>query len=73
MGKGDYQGASRLSSWHKSRKGFINTSKKLYFFLFYLPLDIKNLLLLGLKGLILLELYIPSSPGFKEFLLNYLC
>jgi hypothetical protein len=47
-------------------------SKKLYFFLFYLPLDIKNLLLLGLEGLMLLELYIPSSLGFKEFLLNYL-
>jgi hypothetical protein len=47
-------------------------SKKLYFFLFYLSLDIKDLLLLGLKGLILLELYISSSPGFKEFSLNYL-
>jgi hypothetical protein len=47
-------------------------SKKLCFFLFYLPLDIKDLLLLGLKGLILLELYIPSGPGFKEFSLNYL-
>jgi membrane-anchored glycerophosphoryl diester phosphodiesterase (GDPDase) len=48
-------------------------SKKLCFFLFYLPLDIKDLLSLGLKGLILSELYIPSSPGFKEFSLNYLC
>jgi hypothetical protein len=27
---------------------------------------------LGLEGLILSELYIPSGPGFKEFSLNYL-
>jgi hypothetical protein len=47
-------------------------SKKLYFFLFYLPSDIKDLLSLGLKDLILLELCIPSSSSFKEFLLNYL-
>jgi hypothetical protein len=47
-------------------------SKKLYFFLFYLPSDIKDLLLLGLEGLMLSELYIPSGPGFKEFLLKYL-
>jgi hypothetical protein len=48
-------------------------SKKLCFFLFYLSLDIKDLLSLGLKGLMLLELYISSGPGFKEFSLNYLC
>jgi hypothetical protein len=47
-------------------------SKKLCFFLFYLPLDIKDLLSLGLEGLILSELCIPSGPGFKEFSLNYL-
>jgi hypothetical protein len=47
-------------------------SKKLYFFLFYLSLDIKDLLLLGLEGLILSELYIPSGLSFKEFSLNYL-
>jgi hypothetical protein len=50
----------------------MNISKKLYFFLFYLPSDIKDLLLLGLEGLMLLELCISSSPGFKEFSLNYL-
>jgi hypothetical protein len=48
-------------------------SKKLYFFLFYLSLNIKDLLLLGLEGLILSELYIPSGLSFKEFSLNYLC
>jgi hypothetical protein len=63
---------SYWSLWSKTRKGFINISKKLCFFLFYLPLNIKDLLLLGLEGLMLLELYIPSSPGFKEFSLNYL-
>jgi hypothetical protein len=47
-------------------------SKKLYFFLFYLSLDIKDLLLLGLEGLMLSELCIPSGLGFKEFSLNYL-
>jgi hypothetical protein len=56
----------------KSRKGFANIGKKLYFFLFYLPLNIKDLLLLSLKGLILLKLYIPSDYSFREFLLYYL-
>jgi hypothetical protein len=50
----------------------MDISKKLCFFLFYLPLDIKDLLLLGLEGLMLSELYIPSGPSFKEFSLNYL-
>jgi hypothetical protein len=50
----------------------MDMSKKLCFFLFYLPLDIKDLLSLGLEGLILSELCIPSGPGFKEFSLNYL-
>jgi hypothetical protein len=57
---------------YKSKKGFININKKLYFFLFYLFLNIKNLLLLSLKGLILLELYIPNNYSLKEFLLYYL-
>jgi len=47
-------------------------SKKLYIFLFYLFLNIKDLLLLSLKGLILSELYIFNGLNFKEFLLNYL-
>jgi hypothetical protein len=51
----------------------MDISKKLYFFLFYLSSDIKDLLLLGLEGLILSELCILSGPGFKEFSLNYLC
>jgi hypothetical protein len=47
-------------------------SKKLCFFLFYLSLDIKDLLSLSLEGLMLSELYIFSGSGFKEFSLNYL-
>jgi len=35
------------------KKGFIDINKKLYFFLFYLSLNIKDLLLLSLKSLIL--------------------
>jgi hypothetical protein len=57
---------------YKSKKGFININKKLYFFLFYLFLNIKDLLLLSLKGLILLELYIFNNYSLKEFLLYYL-
>jgi len=57
---------------YKSKKGFINISKKLYLFLFYLLLNIKNLLLLSLKGLILLKLYILNNYSLKEFLLYYL-
>jgi hypothetical protein len=58
---------------YKFRKGFIDINKKLCFFLFYLSLNIKDLLLLSLKGLILLELYIPNSYSLREFLLYYLC
>jgi hypothetical protein len=63
---------SYRSLGYKSRKGFIDIGKKLYFFLFYLPLNIKDLLLLSLKGLILSELYIPSGHSLREFLLYYL-
>ena len=56
---------------YKSKKGFINISKKIYFFLFYLFLNIKDLLLLIFKGLILLKLYIFNNYSFKEFLLYY--
>jgi hypothetical protein len=56
---------------YKPKKGFINIGKKLYLFLFYLLLNIKNLLLLSLKGLILLKLYIFNSYNLKEFLLYY--
>ena len=56
---------------YKFKKGFINISKKIYFFLFYLFLNIKDLLLLIFKGLILLKLYIFNNYSFKEFLLYY--
>ena len=52
---------------YKSKKSFININKKLYLFLFYLFLNIKNLLLLSLKDLILLKLYIFNNYNFKEF------
>ena len=54
------------------KKGFADTDKKLYLFLFYLSSNIKDLLLLSLKGLILSELYIFNGHGFKEFSLYYL-
>jgi hypothetical protein len=56
----------------ESRKGFTDIGKKLSFFLFYLPLNIKDLLLLSLKGLMLLELCILSGYSLREFLLHYL-
>jgi len=56
---------------YKFKKGFININKKLYFFLFYLSLNIKDFLLLSLKGLILLKLYIFNNYSLKEFLLYY--
>ena len=57
---------------YKFKKDFININKKLYFFLFYLFLNIKDLLLLSFKDLILLELYISNNYSFKKFLLYYL-
>ena len=63
---------SYKSSGRESKKGFADTGKKLCLFLFYLPLDIKDLLSLSLEGLVLSELYIFSGYGFKEFLLYYL-
>jgi len=57
---------------YKFKKSFININKKLYLFLFYLFLNIKNLLLLSFKSLILLKLYIFNNYNFKEFLLYYL-
>jgi hypothetical protein len=56
----------------KSKKGFVNIGKKLYLFLFHLPFNAKDLLLLSLKGLVLLKLYIFSGYKLKEFLLHYL-
>jgi hypothetical protein len=56
---------------YKFKKSFININKKLYFFLFYLSLNIKDLLLLSLKYLILLKLYIFNNYSLKEFLLYY--
>ena len=55
------------------KKGFADINKKLYLFLFYLPLNIKDLLLLSLEGLVLSELYIFSGYGLREFSLHYLC
>jgi len=55
----------------KFKKGFADINKKLYLFLFHLSLNIKNLLSLSLKGLILLELYIFNGYSFKEFSLYY--
>jgi len=63
---------SYKSSGRKSKKGFADTSKKLCLFLFYLPLDIKDLLSLSLEDLILSELYIFSGYSLREFLLHYL-
>ena len=60
------------SSGRESKKGFADTDKKLYFFLFYLPLNIKDLLSLNFEGLILSELYIFNGYGLKEFSLYYL-
>jgi hypothetical protein len=60
------------SSGREFKKGFADISKKLYLFLFYLPSDVKDLLLLSLEGLVLLELYIFNGHGFKEFSLHYL-
>ena len=57
---------------YESRKGFADTGKKLYFFLFYLSLNIKDLLSLSLEGLILSELYIFNGYGLREFSLYYL-
>ena len=45
--------------------------KKLYLFLFYLPLNTKDLLSLSFEGLILSELYISSGYSLKEFSLYY--
>jgi len=57
---------------YEFKKGFININKKLYLFLFYLSLNIKNLLSLNFKSLILLKLYIFNGYNFKEFSLYYL-
>jgi len=54
------------------KKSFTNINKKLCLFLFYLSSDIKDLLLLNFKSLILLELYIFNGYNFKEFSLYYL-
>jgi len=54
------------------KKSFADINKKLYFFLFYLSLNIKDLLLLNFKSLILLELYIFNNYNFKKFSLYYL-
>jgi len=56
---------------YKSKKSFININKKLSFFLFYLFSNIKDLLSLSLKSLILLKLYIFNNYNLKEFLLYY--
>jgi len=48
---------------YKFKKSCININKKLYLFLFYLSLNIKNLLLL--------KLYIINNYSFKKFLLYY--
>ena len=57
----------------ESKKGFADIGKKLCLFLFYLPLDIKDLLSLSLEGLILSELYISNGHSLREFSLHYLC
>ena len=56
---------------YEFKKSFVNINKELYFILFYLSLNIKNLLLLSFKSLILLELYIFNGYNFKEFSLYY--
>jgi len=48
-------------SEYKFKKGFADINKELYLFLFYLSLNIKDLLLLSLEGLILLKLYIFNN------------
>jgi hypothetical protein len=63
---------SYKSSRRESKKGFIDISKKLCLFLFYLLSDIKDLLSLSLEGLVLSELYISSGYGLREFSLHYL-
>ena len=63
---------SYKSSRREFKKGFADTGKKLYLFLFHLPLDIKDLLSLSLEGLILSELYIFNGYSLKEFSLHYL-
>jgi hypothetical protein len=60
------------SSGREFKKGFADINKKLCLFLFYLSLDIKDLLSLSLEGLILSELYIFNGYSFKEFSLYYL-
>jgi len=57
---------------YEFKKDFININKKLYFFLFYLSLNIKDLLLLSFKSLILSELYVFNNYSLKEFSLYYL-
>jgi len=57
---------------YEFKKGFADINKKLYLFLFYLSLNIKDLLSLSLKGLILSELYIFNGYSLKEFSLHYL-
>jgi len=57
---------------YKFKNSFININKKLYLFLFHLLLNIKDLLFLSFKSLILSELYIFNNYSFKEFLLYYL-
>ena len=60
------------SSKYEFKKGFTDISKKLCLFLFYLPLNIKDLLLLSFKDLILLKLYIFNDYSLKEFSLYFL-
>ena len=55
----------------ESRKSFADINKKLCLFLFYLSLNIKDLLSLNFKSLILLKLYIFNGYNFKELLLYY--
>ena len=57
---------------YEFKKSFVNINKELYFILFYMFLNIKNLLLLSFKSLILSELYIFNGYNFKEFSLYYL-
>jgi hypothetical protein len=63
---------SYKSSEREFKKGFADIDKKLCLFLFYLPSDIKDLLSLSLKGLMLSELYISNGYSLKEFSLHYL-
>jgi len=60
------------SSRREFKKSFVNINKKLCLFLFYLLSDIKDLLSLSFKSLILLELYIFNNYSFKKFSLYYL-